>query len=167
MGVKLGSPARRDWPSASVVSLKWAGLGSFRIFGRIQNSLRQSSGQAGEEWPPLARVLSGGGLMGMACNSPCFRCNPPLPFDKLRTAKSRKWGLTTGCTPLACVLFYATHYTIEQAKSQRSKWEVKSCGIARSASLPSTEFGTGRAGSLARWFCRGKGLTWCLFRSSS
>ncbi len=51
----------------------------FAFLGRIQES--------GEGGPPLARVLSDGGWLGMACNSPCFRC--------------------------CFILNYATHYTIK------------------------------------------------------
>ncbi len=57
-----------------------------------QNSLRQSSGQAGEGGAGLARVLSDGGWMDTVCNSPCFWC--------------------------CFIPNYATHYTTVGAKKQ-------------------------------------------------
>ena len=33
------------------------------------------------------------------------------PVFGVSASPTKRWGLTTGCTPVACVLFYAMHYT--------------------------------------------------------
>ncbi len=48
-----------------------------------------------------ARFACDSFFVGTVCNSPLFLVQSP----------TKRWGLTTGCTPLACVLSYAMHYT--------------------------------------------------------